>query len=354
MQIYWVIFEAISFQKAWLCCLFTQAVSWLSEGMFLALKIILRWTNYFDAQIRENCSNSLNDFDFYGGRKALVFSTHELLPYSSTDSSELQYKFLQCVKIDNKQSPILAADEIHCKIWLDVLAPKVTIKCAKEISMLCDMFMPYKIWLKKAWILLKRHKCQCGDFISVFKPHKVSSNAEYQQKWYQNHKEKHAEYNRVYLQGFILQWIDVKQCASWCKINFLRTQILSAATQRRKFWKSERFHVMLIYTTHCALHTMLDFCHIALGLLPILGQPPTLMVNLPAFIAATAPVHMLAALAGLCKSEQACKCHAQCECAHPKMGREWISEVYLCSLWSWDCLWCFRFATVFLFYINQC
>jgi hypothetical protein len=49
--------------------------------------------------------------------------------------------------------------------------------------------MIYKIQLKNAQILLKEHKYQCGDFMSVFKPHKVSSNAEYQRKWYQNHKE---------------------------------------------------------------------------------------------------------------------------------------------------------------------
>ena len=149
----------------------------------------------FDPQIRENCSNNLNDFDFYGGGQALIFSTDELLPYASTDLSELQYKFLRCVKIDNKESPVLANDEILCKIPLDVLAPKVTIKCAKEISMLHDMFMPSKIQLKNAQILLKEHKCQCGNFMSVFKPHKMSSNAEYQRKWYQNHKEKCAEYN---------------------------------------------------------------------------------------------------------------------------------------------------------------
>jgi hypothetical protein len=82
----------------------------------------------FDPQIRENCSNNLNDFDFYGGGQALIFSTDELLPYASTDLSELQYKFLRCVKIDNKESPVLANDGILCKIPLDVLAPKVTIK----------------------------------------------------------------------------------------------------------------------------------------------------------------------------------------------------------------------------------
>jgi hypothetical protein len=149
----------------------------------------------FDTQIRGNCFNKLNVFDFYGGGHALIFSTDELLPYASTDLSEPQYKFLRCIKIDNKQSPILAADEILCKIPLDVLAPKVTKKCVKEISVLHDMFMPCKIQLKNAQILLKEHKCKCGDFMSVFKPHKVSSNAEYQKKWYQNHKEKCAENN---------------------------------------------------------------------------------------------------------------------------------------------------------------
>ena len=100
----------------------------------------------------------------------------ELLPYALTDLSEPQYKFLQCVKIFNKQIPVLADDEIRCKIPISVLALKVTIKCAKEISMLHDIFMPSKIQLKDAQILLKEHKCQCGDFMSVFKPRTVTSN----------------------------------------------------------------------------------------------------------------------------------------------------------------------------------
>jgi hypothetical protein len=61
--------------------------------------------------------------------------------------------------------------------------------------MLHDMFMPSKIQLKNAQILLKEHKCQCGDFMSVFKPHKVVSNSQCQKTWYQNHKEKCAEDN---------------------------------------------------------------------------------------------------------------------------------------------------------------
>src|SRR5258705_11468674 len=57
------------------------------------------------------------------------------------------------------------------------------------------MFMPYKIQLKNAQILLQEHKCQCGEFMSVFKPHKVASNSQHRKTWYQNHKEKCAEYN---------------------------------------------------------------------------------------------------------------------------------------------------------------
>jgi hypothetical protein len=113
------------------------------------------------------------------------------------------------------------------------------------------------------------------------------------------------------------------------------------------------FRVALIYTTRCALQTMADFHHIALGLLPILGQLPPPMMNLPAFIAATAPVHTLTAVAGLCKIERARKRHAQRECARPEIGGERISEAYLHSLRSRDCLWRFRHATVLL-YINQC
>ena len=80
-------------------------------------------------------------FYFYGGGQALIFSTDEIFPYASTDLSELQYKFIQCVKIDTKHSPILAADEILCKQPLDVLAPKVTIKCAKKKILYCMIYL---------------------------------------------------------------------------------------------------------------------------------------------------------------------------------------------------------------------
>ena len=149
----------------------------------------------FNVQIRENQSSRLTEFEFYGGGQALIFSMDELLPYALTDLSVPQYKFIQCVKICHKQSPVLADDEILCKIPLNALAPKLTIKYAKKISMLHDIFMPSKIQLKNAQTLLKRHKCQCGDFVSIFKPHVVVPNSNRQKTWYQNHKEQRAEYN---------------------------------------------------------------------------------------------------------------------------------------------------------------
>ena len=98
-----------------------------------------------------------------------------------------QYKFIQCVKICHKQSRVLADDEILCKIPLNSLALKLTIKYAKEFSMLHDMCMPSKFQLKNTQTLLKRHKCLCGDFVSIFKPHVVVPNSHHQKTWYQNH-----------------------------------------------------------------------------------------------------------------------------------------------------------------------
>ena len=77
----------------------------------------------------------------------------ELLSYALTDLSGPQYEFIQYVKVCDKQSPVLADGEVLCKIPLNALALKFTIKYAKEISMLHNMFMPSKIQLKNAQTL---------------------------------------------------------------------------------------------------------------------------------------------------------------------------------------------------------
>src|ERR1700730_10435005 len=123
-------------------------------------------------------------------------SYFHLMTYTSANLYDQQYQFVQCIKINDTQNPVLKNDVILCKVPLDVLAPKLTLKSVKNISILHDMFMPSKILLKNAQILLQDHQCQCGEFLSVFTPHKRISNAKYQQKWYQNHKEKCAEYNK--------------------------------------------------------------------------------------------------------------------------------------------------------------
>ena len=80
---------------------------------------------------------------------------------------------------------------------IDVLAPKLTLKCIKQLATLHNMYMPSRILLKDAQLLLQDHKCQmCGDFLTAFQPYQVASNADYQRKWYQNNRMKCAEYNR--------------------------------------------------------------------------------------------------------------------------------------------------------------
>jgi hypothetical protein len=132
----------------------------------------------------------------YGGGKALIFSIDELLPYALANLTEQQYQFLQCIKKDDSENLVLHEDEVICKVPLEMLAPKLTIKCAKDISTLHGIYMPSKILLKNAQILLQEHSCHCGEFLSIFKPYKVVSNIDCQKTWYQNNKEKHAEYNK--------------------------------------------------------------------------------------------------------------------------------------------------------------
>jgi hypothetical protein len=160
------------------------------------LRIFSNYQCHSHSQIREEHSDKSNRLIFYGGGKAPIFSSDELLPYTSTDLYDQQYQFLRCIKKNDKQSLVLNHDEVLFNVPLDVLAPKLTLKCVKEISILHNMFMHSKILLKDAKILLQDHKCQCGEFLSIFKPHKLGSNAEYQKKWYQNNKEKRAEYNK--------------------------------------------------------------------------------------------------------------------------------------------------------------
>ena len=102
-------------------------------------------------------SSNSNTFSFHGGGKTLVFSSDELLPYVSVDLPEQQYQFIQCIKKDGQKNTILSEndDMLLCNVPLEVLAPKLTLKCAKELAALHEIYMRSKILLKNAQILLK-------------------------------------------------------------------------------------------------------------------------------------------------------------------------------------------------------
>ena len=122
----------------------------------------------------------------YGGGPSLFFSSDELLPYTSTDLYEKQYKFLQCVKTEDKQTNI-SDDEttVLCAVPLSILVPKLTMKCIKDLATLHQIYIPSKTLVKNAQLLLQDHKChKCDSYISLFEPYKVQSNAQHQQNWY--------------------------------------------------------------------------------------------------------------------------------------------------------------------------
>ena len=112
------------------------------------------------------------------------FHTYQLLCMGSS------INFFGVSKKDNNQDNALGDGEICCTVPLHILAPKPTLATAKELAVILDMFMPSKTLLKNAQILLSKHKCETCPDLSVFNPYKVASNAECQQTWYQDNKEK--------------------------------------------------------------------------------------------------------------------------------------------------------------------
>ena len=164
---------------------------------FRHLIFFTKQKNQFHTLTREGHTEKSTKYQFHGGGKALLFSAYELLPYSSSDLYEEQYQFLYGVKRNQKQGFVLNDGDIMCSVPHNILAPKLSLKTIKELANLHDMYMPSKILLKNAQILLENHKCEtCEDVFAVFKPYKVASNAERQQTWYQKNKEKRAEYNK--------------------------------------------------------------------------------------------------------------------------------------------------------------
>lgn len=148
--------------------------------------------------IIEEQTEKSSTYQFHGGGKALLFSFDELFPYASTDLHEQQYQFLQGVKKKQKPSLVLNDGDVLCNVPLNILASKLTLKTAKELANLHDMYMPSKILLKNAQILLENHKCEtCEELLALFRPYKVASNSERQQTWYHKNKEKCAQCDKL-------------------------------------------------------------------------------------------------------------------------------------------------------------
>ena len=109
------------------------------------LNFFSKYRNNSYRHIKEELTEKSTRYQFFGGGKALLFSSDELLPYASTDLFEQHYQFLQCVKKKQKQGFVLNDGDVLCNVPLNILAPKLTLKTAKEIVNLHDMYMPSKI-----------------------------------------------------------------------------------------------------------------------------------------------------------------------------------------------------------------
>ena len=140
----------------------------------------------FSYEVVDKSLKMPNTYKFHGGGPSLVFSSDELLPYTSTDLQEKQYKFFRCIKTEDKQTHISNNETtVLCAVPLSILAPKLTMKCIKDLSVLHQIYIPPKALVKNAQMLLQDHKChKCNSYISLFKPYKVQSNAQRQQNWY--------------------------------------------------------------------------------------------------------------------------------------------------------------------------
>jgi hypothetical protein len=126
-------------------------------------------------------------YEFHGGGPSLVFSLDELSPYASINLNEMQYKFVKCVKTTDKHTYNSEVESaVLCTVPLNILAPKLTMKCIKDLASLHQIFIPARTLVKDAQMLLQEHKCdKCDDFICLFKPYKVQSNTQRQQNWYE-------------------------------------------------------------------------------------------------------------------------------------------------------------------------
>jgi hypothetical protein len=117
---------------------------------------------------KDKNSEKPTSHQFFGGGKALLFSSDELFPYALSDWHEQQYQFLQCVRNSQKQNLTLDDDGVFFSVPLNILAPKLILKAAKELAncmtCICVRNLHYK---------MHKYCCKIANvkLVKIFLPH---------------------------------------------------------------------------------------------------------------------------------------------------------------------------------------
>src|ERR1700727_3933414 len=83
---------------------------------FWHLNLFSKYRSNSYTHIKEELTEKSTRYQFFGGGKALLFSSDELLPYASTDLLEQHYQFIQCVKKNQKQDLVLNDGDVLCNV----------------------------------------------------------------------------------------------------------------------------------------------------------------------------------------------------------------------------------------------
>ena len=118
MQTYWINAQAVFLQKHDFAAYVHQIYQHYQNWCFWQLK------TYSHTHVKDEFSDKSTRSHFYGGGKALLFSSDELHAYTSTDLLDRQYQFLQCVKKNQKQSLVLNDGDLLCSVPLNITEEK--------------------------------------------------------------------------------------------------------------------------------------------------------------------------------------------------------------------------------------
>ena len=83
-------------------------------------------------QTKEENPTKSHQFHFYGGGKALIFSSDELCSYSSGDLQDQQYQFLRYIKKNDVQESVLNNDEVFLQCTTSYTCTKAYTQMRKK------------------------------------------------------------------------------------------------------------------------------------------------------------------------------------------------------------------------------